>query len=333
MRNLAIQDKPRGRTIAGYLDENRELVTIYGILVFILVVSSIASPTFRTPRNAFNVLRQAVALGLVSLGQTYVILSGGIDLSVGATISLVAVYTSGIMRGNTEVMVPVILFVLGVAIVIGFVNGLVITRLRVPPFIATLGVASIVQGLVLIYAKAPIGKICKPFRFFAEGYVGPIPFPVVFFALLAILAWIVLRLTVMGRYVYATGGSEEIARLSGIRTRLVIIFTYVFCSFTAALSGLFLCSRMGIGDPQVGGLNYDRYDLDSIAAVLIGGTRLGGGRGGVVGTVAGVLIVAVLNNILNLLEVQTFWQWIVKGLIILVAVAIYARGQLTNEAR
>ncbi|HSR33761.1 MAG TPA: ABC transporter permease [Anaerolineae bacterium] len=330
MRDVAIQRRSYGRAILDYLDENRELVTIYGILLVIFILSSIASPTFRTPRNVFNVLRQAVALGLVSVGQTYAILSGGIDLSVGATISLVAVYTSGIMRGETGLMVPVILLGLGVAIVIGLVNGLVITRLRVPPFITTLGVASIIQGFVLLYAKAPIGKIAKEFRFFAEGYVGPIPFPVVFFALVAVVAWVILRLTVLGRYIYATGGSEEIARLSGIRTKMVITFTYVFCAFTAALSALFLTSRMGIGDPQVGGLNFDRYDLDSIAAVLIGGTRLGGGRGGVAGTVAGVLIVAILNNILNLLDVQTFWQWIIKGLIILAAVAIYARGQLTK---
>ena len=331
MRNLAVQDKRHGQMIVEYLDENRELVTIYSILVIILIISSITSPTFRTPRNIFNVLRQAVALGLVSVGQTYVILSGGIDLSVGATISLVAVYTSGIMRGDVGMMVPAILLVVGFAIAIGAVNGLVITRLKVPPFIATLCVASIIQGLVLLYAKAPIGKICSSFRFFAEGYVGPIPFPVAFFALLAALAWVILRLTALGRYIYATGGSEEIARLSGIRTKWVIAFCYIFCSFTAALAGLFLCSRMGIGDPQVGGLNYDRYDLDSIAAVLIGGTRLGGGRGGILGTVAGVLIVSVLSNILNLLNVQTFWQWIAKGIIILAAVAIYARGQLTNE--
>lgn len=330
MQKAATRNRLLGRSIVDFLQENRELVTIYAILIAIFILSSIASPTFRTPRNIFNVLRQAVALGLVSLGQTYAILSGGIDLSVGATISLVAVYASGIMKGDVGLMVPVILLGLGVAIIIGFANGLIITRLRVPPFIATLGVASIIQGLVLLYAKAPIGKIAKEFRFFAEGYVGPIPFPVVFFALLAVVAAVILRLTVFGRYIYATGGSEEIARLSGIRTRVVITFTYVFCALTAALSGLFLTSRMGIGDPQVGGLNFDRYDLDSIAAVLLGGTRLGGGRGGIVGTVAGVLIIAILNNILNLLDVQTFWQWIVKGLIILAAVAIYARGQLTK---
>jgi len=317
--------------VTAYVEENRELVTIYGILLSILVISSAASPTFRTSANAFNVLRQAVALGLVSLGQTYVILSGGIDLSVGATISLVSVYTSGMMAGRFERMFPVILLVLGVSVAIGGTNGLVITRLRIPPFIATLCAGSIIQGLVLLYAKAPIGKISDEFRFFAEGYVGFVPFPVLFLAALVALSWVILRLTVLGRYIYATGGNEEIARLSGIRTKWIVAFCYVFCSLTAALSGLFLCSRMGIGDPQVGGLNYDRYDLDSIAAVLIGGTRLGGGRGSILGTIAGVLIVSVLNNILNLLDVQTFWQWIVKGVIILGAVAVYARGQLASE--
>jgi ribose transport system permease protein len=156
--------------------------------------------------------------------------------------------------------------------------------------------------------------------------VGPVPFPVIFLAVLVILTAILLRRTVLGRYVIATGGNEMIARLSGIRTKLVILFAYMFCSFTAVLTGLFLTSRLGIGDPQVGGLEFDRFDLDSIAAVLIGGTRLGGGKGGVIGTVAGVLIVAVLNNIFNLTGVSTFYQWIVKGLIILGTVAIYSRS-------
>lgn len=317
--------KPKLSQLQQFLHNNTELVRIYGILLLIIIAAAIASPDFRTADNLFNVLRQSVALGLVSAGQTLVILTGGIDLSVGSTISLVAVYTSGLMAGQAGlgIILGVILATLGGALLVGAINAAVITQLRVTPFIATLSIASIVQGLVLLYAKTPKGAISPGFRYFAEGMVGPVPVPVIFLALLLIATFVLLTRTVWGRYIYATGGSEIVARLSGIRTKLILLFAYMFCSLTAGLSGLFLTSRMGIGDPQVGGLNFDRFDLDSIAAVLIGGTRLGGGKGSIIGTLAGVLIVAVLNNIFNLTGVSTFYQWIVKGLIILVAVAAY----------
>lgn len=315
----------RPNRVQQFLRDNTELVRIYGILLLIVTAAAIASPDFRTAQNLFNVLRQSVALGLVSVGQTIVILTGGIDLSVGSTISLVAVYTSGLMAGQEGALliIRVILTTLGAALLVGMANATVITKLRVTPFIATLSIASIVQGLVLLYAKTPKGAISPGFRFFAEGMIGPVPFPVIFLAILIIIAFIMLTRTVWGRYIYATGGNITAARLSGIQTGRIIFFAYMFCSFTAGLAGLFLTSRMGIGDPQVGGLNFDRFDLDSIAAVLIGGTRLGGGKGSIIGTIAGVLIVAVLNNIFNLTGVSTFYQWIVKGVIILVAVAAY----------
>lgn len=315
------------RDLRQFVDSNRELVIIYGILFFIMGVSALASPQFRTATNTFNVLRQAVALGLVSIGQTFVILSGGIDLSVGATISLIAVYTSGLMNGRPGlgVIVPIILLMILIGLAIGFLNATLITRLKLAPFIATLAIASVIQGLVLLYTKRSIGKISPGWNFFAEGMIGPVPFPVIFWGVLFLVAFVVLSRTTLGRYIIATGGSEQIARYSGIQTRQVLYIAYMICSFSAVLTGLFLISRMAIGDPQVGGLNYDRFDLDSITAVLIGGTRLGGGKGSVVGTVAGVLIVSVLNNIFNLTDVSTFYQWIVKGIIILLAVTSYMK--------
>jgi ribose transport system permease protein len=315
-------------------DEHRDLITIYAILAVIMVLAAIALPTFRSPRNIFNVLRQAVALGLVSVGQTYAILVGGIDLSVGSTISLVGVYTTGLMAQYTA-LGPVALIVAGmiaISLLIGFVNSVVITRLRVAPFIATMGVGAIVQGFVLLYAKRPGGAIAPGWDFFAEGMIGPVPFPVLFLLALVLVAVFVLRRTAAGRHVVATGGSEVIARLSGIQTRRVTAYAFMFCSFTAALTGLFLTSRMGAGDPLMGGLNYDRYDLDSITAVLLGGTRLGGGKGGVMGTLAGVLLVSVLNNIFNLADINPYIQWIIKGLIVVAAVAIYA-GRKTSGAK
>jgi ribose transport system permease protein len=262
----------------------------------------------------------------VSIGQTVAILVGGIDLSVGATISLIGVYTTGLMStyGTPAAVVLIVLAMLTLALAIGFVNSVVITRLRVPPFIATMGVAAIVQGMVLQYAKRPGGTIAPGWDYFAEGMIGPVPFPVLFLLFFVVLTAFTLRRTATGRHLVATGGSEVIARLSGIVTWRVIAYAYMFCSFMAGLSALFLTSRLGAGDPLMGGLNYDRYDIDSITAVLIGGTRLGGGKGGVLGTIIGVLIVSVLNNIFNLTGVNPYLQWVLKGLIFIGAVAIYA---------
>ena len=310
-------------------DEQRDVIIIYSILLGIALLAFIALPEFRMPRNLFNVLRQSVALGIVSVGQTVMILIGGIDLSVGATISLVDVYATGFMETYTNFgyVTLMVLALLGLGLVIGFLNANIVTRLRVAPFIATLGMGAILQGLVLLYVKRPGGDIAPGWEFFAEGMIGPVPFPVIFLLGLVAITWVLLSKTVWGRHVKATGGSEVIARLSGIRTHRVTVYAYMFCSLMAAMTGLYLTSRMGAGDPRVGGLQYERFDLDSITAVLIGGTRLGGGKGGVVGTVAGVLIVSVLNNIFNLVGVNPYIQWIIKGLILLSSVAIYSARQ------
>jgi ribose transport system permease protein len=299
---------------------------IYAILFGIVGVAAIALPGFRNPVNLFNVLRQGVALGIVSVGQTVAILIGGIDLSVGATISLIVVYAAGFMEQYTAawMVLGMVIGLLLLGLLIGFINANVITRLKVEPFIATLGMGAVLQGMVLMYAKRPGGDIVPGWEYFAEGMIGQVPFPVIFLLALVAVTWILLGKTIWGRHVKATGGSEVIARLSGVETNRIVAYAYMFCSLMAAVTGLYLTSRMGAGDPQVGGLQYDRFDLDSITAVLIGGTQLGGGKGGVIGTVAGVLIVSVLNNIFNLVGVNPYIQWIIKGLILLGAVAIYS---------
>lgn len=274
---------------------------------------------FLTTRNFDNILRQAVALGIVSVGQTFAILTAGIDLSVGSVISLTSCLTTGMIFGRESLVIPVIALVLGLALFIGFSNGFIITRTGVHPLIVTLGMMSVVQGAVLVYTKAPYGSIPESFSFLAWGKVGFLPFPVFLLAAVAAAGMVVLRKTTFGRYVYATGGNEEIARLSGINTGRVKIFTYMICSFTAALTGLFLASRMGMGDPLAG----ERFMLDSIVPVLIGGTSLTGGKGGLTGTIAGIFILTILSNALNLLDVSSYWQWIVEGGIIIVAVAFY----------
>jgi len=308
------------------LDEQRDVLIIVGILLGIILLAAIFVPDFRSVKNLSNVLRQAVGLGIVSVGQTLAILVGGIDLSVGATISLVNVYAAGFMaRYTAPLMVAgMVGALLLLGLVIGFVNANIITRFRLAPFIATMGVGAVLQGLVLQFAKKPGGKIAPGWEFFAEGKIGPVQFPVIFLASLVAITWMLLSRTVWGRHVKATGGSEQAARLSGVQTRRVTAFAYMFCSLMAAITGLYLTARMGAGDPRVGGLEYERFDLDSITAVLIGGTRLGGGKGSIIGTLAGVLIVSYLNNIFNLVGVSTYLQWVIKGLILLGAVAIYS---------
>jgi len=299
--------------------EHWATIIVYVVLVVLIVATSLISDFFFTARNFNNIFRQAVALGLVSIGQTFAILTGGIDLSIGSVVSLTSCLTTGIVKGQGHLLIPVICLVLFVALLIGFLNGFVITRTGVHPLIVTVGMMSVVQGAVLVYTKAPSGSIPASFGFLAWGTVGSLPFPIFYLAAAAVVGIIVLRRTAFGRYVYATGGNEEVSRLSGIKTDRVKILVYMICSFTAALTGLFLASRMGMGDPLAG----ERYMLDSIVPVLIGGTSLTGGKGGLAGTLAGVFIITILSNALNLLDVSSYWQWVVQGTIIILAVAFY----------
>jgi ribose transport system permease protein len=296
-------------------------IVVYLVLAVLMIFTGLASDVFFTSRNFDNIARQAAGLGLVSIGQTFAILTAGIDLSLGSVVSLTSCLTTGLVLGKPGLLIPVIALVIALALLVGFLNGFIITRSGVHALIVTLGMMSVVQGAVLLYTKAPYGEIPESFGFLAWGKLGPIPVPVFLLGAVAAVAIVVLHRTTFGRYVYATGGNEEVARLSGIKTARVKIYTYMICSFTAALSGLFLASRMGMGDPLVG----QAYMLDSIVPVLIGGTSLTGGKGGVVGTLPGIFIMVVLSNALNLLDVSSYWQWIVEGGIIIVAVAFYWR--------
>lgn len=306
-----------------YLEEHKTIFGVYFILILLVVVSSLVSDTFLTQRNITNVLRQAVAIGLVSIGQTFVILTAGIDLSVGSVISLTSCLTAGTMLGRDPLVIPVVALVIALALFVGFINGLVIVKTGISPLIVTLGTMSIVQGVVLVYTDAAYGEVAPSFYFLAWGEIGIIPFPIFLLAIAGVCGVFVLAKTPFGRYLYAIGGNEETARLSGIKTDRIKVYTYMICSFTASMTGLFLASRMGMGDPLIG----QSYMLDSLVPVLVGGTLLSGGKGGLVGTFAGIFIVTVLSNSLNLYEVSGYWQWIVEGLIILIAVAFYGKGR------
>jgi ribose transport system permease protein len=299
--------------------ENAGLLAIWGVLAFMIVGSAIFSPTFRSTGNLFNVLRQSVFLGIVAIGQTIVIIAGGIDLSVGSVVKLVTLIAAGVMLGREQLALPAIVLCLGVGCIIGLANGLIVTRLKVPAFIATLGMYSIVRGLAYGYTTSPIGSVSKSVRSIYGTQIGPVPMPVIIFALLMIAGVILLKLTVFGRHIYAVGGNVQVARLSALKVDRIKVAVFVISGFLASLAGVLMVSRMVVGDPNVG----EGLELDSIAAVALGGTSLLGGRGGLMGTLAGVLILAFVANIFNLLSLDVWYQQLIKGLIILAAVSIY----------
>jgi len=265
------------------------------------------------------VLRQSIFLGTISIGQTFAIIAGGIDLSVGSIVKLTVLLSAGTMQGAVSLTAPVIAMCLAIGAVIGLINGLIITRLKVAPFIATLGTYIILRGISYGYTTTPIGKVSEPLRDFYNAQIGPVPLPVIFFLAIFLIGVFVLKRTAYGRHLYAVGGNEAVARLSGLRVGWLKISVFVISGFLAALAGIMMVSRMGIGDPAVA----EGMELDSIAAVVLGGTSLAGGRGSLIGTMAAVLILGFVNNIFNLLAISTWYQGLIKGAIILIAVAIY----------
>lgn len=287
-------------------------------LVLLLAVASLLSPYFLSSRNILNVLRGATMIGLVSIGMTYVILNRGIDLSAGSIVGISAALTAGFAPYGVGAAVLV-----GVAagVAVGIVNGLLITRLRLQPFIATLSTMIFVRGLVYIYTDGSnviVRDASATFTFLGSGFIGPVPAPVVLFAIVWLIAALTLRYTVFGRAVYAVGANEEAARLSGIAVERNKVLVYTVSGLLAGLAGVVLASRLTVGEPNAGTL----YELDAIAATLIGGTTFDGGVGGVGGTVLGVLIMAFLSNVLNLLNVSPYSQMLLKGVIIVLAVVM-----------
>lgn len=297
---------------------------IYIFLIMLFVFASVVSPAFLRPQNLRDILNQAAALGIVSIGQTFVILTGGggLDLSVASVMATVAVIVAHNTGGQDALFLPVASFCLLFGVLVGLFNGLLITKRRVPPFMATLGMMIIIQGFRFIYTKgAPKGDFPPFLRFLGNGSIGPIPTSVISLAIFTIIAAIILRKTVFGRQVYTIGGNINTARLSGYRTDLIITVTYMISGLTAAIAGLYLAGWIGIADNWVG----KGYELDSIAAVVMGGTSFEGGRGGVLGTIAGVLIIMMLFNLILLLHLPVQVQYIIKGAVIVLAASFYVR--------
>ncbi len=295
------------------------LLVVYGLLLVMFVFASLYAERFLTSRNLINILRQTTFLGTVALGQTLVILAGGIDLSVGSLVKLTVLVTAIVMDGKPENTGLAVLVGLAMGAGVGATHALLITRLRVAPFIATLGTYSILRGIALAIASKPVGQASPAMLAFYDLRIGTMPILVIGFALLLLLLWWILRRTVFGRYLYAIGGSEPAARLAGLPVDRVKFGAYILCSVLASVTGLLYLSRMGLGDPNVA----DGLELGSITAVILGGTSLAGGSGSLWGTLGGVLLLGLTNNLLVAFNVNTYLQDLVEGLIIVGAVALY----------
>ena len=291
----------------------------YGIFVgfFIIIVAlSILSPFFLRPRNILNIIRQTSIHGIMAVGMTFVILTAGIDLSVGSILAFTGILSARFEHAGWPVFL-IMVVALFIGACLGLLNGVVITKGKVTPFVVTLGMMSIVRGLALIYSKGyPISGFGSSFRFIGAGYVFGIPIPIIIFIITVIIAYIVLEQTRLGRYIYAIGGNEETVKLSGINADLYKTIAYVLSGLTAALGAVVLTARLNAGEPIAG----TGYELDVIASVVIGGTSLMGGRGSVWGTLIGALLIGTINNGMNLLGISSYYQLVVKGTIIIVAV-------------
>ena len=297
------------------------------IVAFLLIVlvGSLLAPTFLSARNVTNVLRQSSMLGIVAVGMTFVILTAGIDLSVGMVLSLTSVVAALLFADGGGAPLPVVLFAtLALGAAIGAFNALMIVWRDAAPFIVTLAMMAIAGGAALtVSGGRPIGGIAGAYAWIGAGFIGPIPVPVLIMAAAFAIGALVLRYTPYGREVYAVGGNQEAARLSGISIRRVKLITYSLSGLSAALGGIIFSARVTVGDPWAGrGL-----ELDAIAAVVIGGTSLFGGIGTMWGSLLGTLIITMINNLLNLLNVSPYLQGLAKGIIILVAITLYKKDR------
>ncbi len=293
-----------------------------GILIALLVICialSFLSDVFLTQKNIMNVLRQMSTNLYLACGMTMVIILGGIDLSVGSIIAFSGVVTVGLIARNGMPLAAAVLAGVLIGVAVGAFNGIVIAKTTIPPFIVTLATMNIARGAAYIYTGGqPIRVMSDEFNFIGSGYVGDVPTPVIYLALIVFASFLIMNQTKFGRHIYAVGGNTQAAKFSGINTARVKFYVHTFSGLMAGITGVVLASRMFSGQPTSG----DGAEMDAIAAVVLGGTSMSGGSGKIGGTVIGGFVIAVLNNGLNLMNVNSFWQYVVKGAVILIAVYV-----------
>ncbi|KHF40903.1 ABC transporter permease [Halalkalibacter okhensis] len=294
---------------------------IFIILILLIVLMSILTPHFLSATNLINIVRQMSIIGIIAIGVTPIIITKGIDLSSGSVIALVSVVVATFAQGDFPLVVPIFV-ALGVGLLAGLINGTLVAKGMLAPFIATLGMMTAARGAAMLYSDGrPIGGISESFTFIGQGIIFGIPVPVIIFGLVGLVTWVLLNKTKVGRYVYAIGGNEQAAVTAGINVSRIKLMVYAYAGLLGGIAGMILTSRIASGQPQAGIM----FELDAIAAAVIGGTSLFGGIGTVGGTIIGALIIGVMNNGLDLLGVSSYWQQIVKGAIIVAAVYIDSR--------
>ena len=297
-----------------------ELTTVIALIILMAVITIINS-NFLTANNLLNLLLQVTSNALIAFGMTFVILTGGIDLSVGSILALSSALTAGLLGSGMPVTLAILISLI-LGCILGMMNGLLISYGKLAPFIVTLATMTIFRGATLVYTNGnPITKGLSDtflFQFLGQGYIVVIPFPVIIMFIVFIVLYVLLHKTAFGKSVYAIGGNEKAAYISGVKLNKVKIIIYSISGMMASISGLIITSRLSSAQPTAGA----SYEMDAIAAVVLGGTSLSGGKGRILGTLIGALIIGVLNNGLNIIGVSAFWQQVVKGVVILIAVLI-----------
>lgn len=311
--------------VTGYFKDNIGIIIALFAMCLFLIVFPTTRSTFLTQKNIFNILRQNASNLFLATGMTMVIILGGIELSVGSVIALSGCVAAGCVEflGLPEIVGFAAAILVGA--IVGMFNGLVICKTDIPPFIVTLASMNITKGIALVYTQgAPIRCMSDAFKFPGAGYIGPFPTPVILMILIFAIAAYIINCTKLGRHMYAVGGNAQAAKFSGINVQKVKFIIYTYTGIMAGIAGIVIASRLYSGQPTAG----DGAEMDAIAAVVVGGTSMSGGSGRIGGTLIGVLIIGVLNNGLNLLGVDSNWQYIVKGLVILLAVYVdYIRNK------
>jgi len=301
----------------------RTLSQKYGLAIVFLALClglSLLSDRFLTVSNVINILRQSTINGIIAIGMTYVILTAGIDLSVGSILALTGVITASLLQREGVSVPAAVLVGLIMGALLGLVNGAIITQFNVPPFVTTLGMMTIARGLALTFTEGrPITGLPDGFRVIGTGSMGVIPMPILIAGIAFALGYLILNHTAIGEYVLALGNNPVAARYAGINVSVYTIFVYIVAGILSALAGMILIARLNSAQPTAG----LGYEFDAIAAVVVGGTSFAGGEGSLWGTLLGVLVIAVLNNGLNLLNVSSFYQPVVTGVVIALALLFY----------
>jgi ribose transport system permease protein len=308
-----------------WIQNNASLFGVTVLIVAVCVVGGLMTDRFFSFGNIVNVYEQSTDLALVSIGQTLTILTGGIDLSVGSLISLTSCLTSGLINGDPGRVISVAAAVLALGTLVGVLNAGLVISLRVHPLIVTLGMGAILQGVTLFYAMGPVGKVPRDFTFLAYGRIAGLPLGATIAVVFCVLVAMFLRYLPLGRQIYAVGDDDNAARLAGLPRTRVLIFVYGCSGFCCAAAGLYLVARFGVGQPYTG----VNYTLASITPVILGGTALSGGRGGVIGTLLGAYLISLVNNLLNFMDVSKHYQLVAQALIIILAVSVYVERRRT----